>query len=87
MLGDAAIPVGHTAASVAAALDDLDAETVHAAAIAALRAAGWLTTDPETGAVERSEIVKGFEIDTWWGLVAPAGTPKAVVLVGDLSHT
>ncbi|HPU39253.1 MAG TPA: glycosyltransferase [Microthrixaceae bacterium] len=35
VLGDAAIPVGHTAASVAAALDDLDAETVHAAAIAA----------------------------------------------------
>jgi tripartite-type tricarboxylate transporter receptor subunit TctC len=21
----------------------------------------------------------GFEIDTWWGLVAPAGTPPAVV--------
>ena len=26
-----------------------------------------------------SETLKGFEIDTWWGLVAPAATPPAVV--------
>jgi len=26
-----------------------------------------------------SETLKGFEIDTWWGLVAPAGTPPEVV--------
>jgi tripartite-type tricarboxylate transporter receptor subunit TctC len=26
-----------------------------------------------------SETYKGFEIDTWWGLVAPAGTPADVV--------
>ena len=26
-----------------------------------------------------AETFKGFEIDTWWGLVAPAGTPKDVV--------
>ena len=26
-----------------------------------------------------AETLKGFEIDTWWGLVAPAGTPAAVV--------
>ena len=26
-----------------------------------------------------TETLKGFEIDTWWGLVAPAGTPKDVV--------
>lgn len=32
---------------------------------------------PETPAV--SETLKGFEIDTWWGLVAPAGTPPDVV--------
>jgi tripartite-type tricarboxylate transporter receptor subunit TctC len=25
------------------------------------------------------ETLKGFEIDTWWGLVAPAGTPADVV--------
>jgi tripartite-type tricarboxylate transporter receptor subunit TctC len=26
-----------------------------------------------------SETLKGFEIDTWWGLVAPAGTPPEVI--------
>jgi len=26
-----------------------------------------------------SDTLKGFGIDTWWGLVAPAGTPKDVV--------
>ncbi len=26
-----------------------------------------------------AETLKGFEIDTWWGLVAPAGTPTEVV--------
>ena len=26
-----------------------------------------------------SDTIKGFAIDTWWGLVAPAGTPKDVI--------
>lgn len=26
-----------------------------------------------------ADTLNGFEIDTWWGLVAPAGTPKEVV--------
>jgi tripartite-type tricarboxylate transporter receptor subunit TctC len=26
-----------------------------------------------------AETIKGFAVDTWWGLVAPAGTPKDVV--------
>ncbi len=26
-----------------------------------------------------AETLKGFEVDTWWGLVAPANTPPAVV--------
>jgi tripartite-type tricarboxylate transporter receptor subunit TctC len=26
-----------------------------------------------------SETLSGFEIDTWWGLVAPAGTPRDVI--------
>ena len=26
-----------------------------------------------------AELYKGFEIDTWWGLVAPAGTPKTTI--------
>jgi tripartite-type tricarboxylate transporter receptor subunit TctC len=32
---------------------------------------------PEIAAM--GETLKGFEIDTWWGLVAPAGTPREVV--------
>ena len=32
---------------------------------------------PEVPAV--AETLKGFEIDTWWGLVAPAATPKDVL--------
>ena len=32
---------------------------------------------PEVPAV--AETLKGFEIDTWWGLVAPAATPRDVV--------
>ena len=32
---------------------------------------------PEVPAV--AETLKGFEIDTWWGLVAPAATPPDVV--------
>ena len=31
------------------------------------------------GVPAMGETVKGFEIDTWWGLVAPAGTPKATI--------
>jgi tripartite-type tricarboxylate transporter receptor subunit TctC len=26
-----------------------------------------------------ADTLKGFEIDTWWGLVAPSGTPKEVI--------
>ena len=32
---------------------------------------------PDVPAV--AEMFKGFEIDTWWGLVAPAGTPREVI--------
>ena len=32
---------------------------------------------PDVPAV--AETLKGFEIDTWWGLVAPAGTPADIV--------
>ena len=27
-----------------------------------------------------ADTLKGFSIDTWWGLVAPAGTPHDVVV-------
>jgi tripartite-type tricarboxylate transporter receptor subunit TctC len=26
-----------------------------------------------------ADVLKGFAIDTWWGLVAPAGTPREAV--------
>ncbi len=32
---------------------------------------------PDVPAV--AETLKGFEVDTWWGLVVPAATPKAIV--------
>ena len=32
---------------------------------------------PEVPAM--AETLPGFEVDTWWGLVAPAGTPKDVI--------
>jgi tripartite-type tricarboxylate transporter receptor subunit TctC len=32
---------------------------------------------PEVPAM--AETIPGFEIDTWWGLIAPAGTPRDVV--------
>ncbi len=35
------------------------------------------STLPDVPAV--AETLKGFGIDTWWGLVAPAGTPKDVI--------
>jgi len=42
-----------------------------------------VTTSQRSGALPelaaRSETLPGFEIDTWWGLVAPAGTPRDVV--------
>ena len=33
---------------------------------------------PDVPAV--AETLKGFSIDTWWGLVAPAATPKEVII-------
>ncbi|PUE33772.1 tripartite tricarboxylate transporter substrate binding protein [Limnohabitans sp. Jir72] len=42
-----------------------------------------VTTGQRSGALPEiaamSETLKGFEIDTWWGLVAPAATPREVV--------
>jgi tripartite-type tricarboxylate transporter receptor subunit TctC len=34
-------------------------------------------TLPEAPTV--AQTLKGFAIDTWWGLVAPAGTPREIV--------
>lgn len=35
------------------------------------------TALPDVPAI--AEILKNFSVDTWWGLVAPAGTPDAIV--------
>ena len=32
------------------------------------------------GVPAMAEVIKGFEVDTWWGLVAPAGTPADVIV-------
>ncbi|MDO9402666.1 MAG: tripartite tricarboxylate transporter substrate binding protein [Polaromonas sp.] len=47
-----------------------------------LKALAVTTAQPSAflpGVPALSETLKGFEIDTWWGLVAPAATPKDVV--------
>ena len=31
------------------------------------------------GVPAMASTIKGFEVDTWWGLVAPAGTPREVI--------
>ena len=31
------------------------------------------------GVPAMAQTLKGFEVDTWWGLVAPAGTPRDVI--------
>ncbi|APW45847.1 Bug family tripartite tricarboxylate transporter substrate binding protein [Rhodoferax antarcticus] len=39
-----------------------------------------LTASPALpGVPPLADTLKGFSIDTWWGLVAPAGTPKEVI--------
>ena len=43
----------------------------------AVTTAGRSPALPEIPAV--SEVLPGFAVDTWWGLVAPAGTPKDVI--------
>ena len=43
----------------------------------AVTTAGRSPALPEIPAV--SEVLPGFAVDTWWGLVAPAGTPKDMI--------
>ena len=47
-----------------------------------LKALAVTSLQPSTalpGVPTLAATYKGFAIDTWWGLVAPAGTPKAVI--------
>lgn len=60
--------------NLAAAAPNIRAGKVKALAVTSLQASPMLPGVPAL-----SDTFKGFSIDTWWGLVAPAGTPKPVI--------
>lgn len=60
--------------NLATASSNIKAGKLKALAVTTARRSAFL---PEVPAV--AETLKGFEIDTWWGLVAPAATPRDVV--------
>jgi tripartite-type tricarboxylate transporter receptor subunit TctC len=57
--------------NLATAAPNIRSGKLKALAVTSLSRSGAL---PDVPAM--SETLKGFAIDTWWGLVAPAGTPK-----------
>lgn len=60
--------------NLATAAPNIKAGKLKAIAVTTLQRSPFL---PETPPV--ADTLKGFSIDTWWGLVAPAGTPKDVI--------
>ncbi len=60
--------------NLATASANIKAGKLKAIAVTTARRSAFL---PDVPAV--AETLNGFEIDTWWGLVAPAGTPAEVV--------
>ena len=60
--------------NLATASANIRAGKLKALAVTTARRSAFL---PDVSAV--AETLKGFEIDTWWGLVAPAATPAEVV--------
>ena len=60
--------------NLATASANIKAGKLKALAVTSARRSALL---PDVPAV--AETLKGFEIDTWWGLVAPAGTPPEVL--------
>lgn len=60
--------------NLAAASANIKAGKLLALAVTSARRSAML---PEVPAV--AEVLPGFAIDTWWGLVAPAGTPRDVI--------
>lgn len=60
--------------NLATAAPNIRAGKVKALAVTTAQRAGAM---PELPTV--AETLKGFEIDTWWGLIAPAGTPRETV--------
>jgi tripartite-type tricarboxylate transporter receptor subunit TctC len=60
--------------NLATAAPNIRAGKLKALAVTTLNASPNLPGVPAV-----AEVLKGFSIDTWWGLVAPAGTPRDVV--------
>ncbi len=60
--------------NLASAAANIKAGKLKALAVTTARRSPML---PEVPAM--AETLKGFEVDTWWGLVAPAGTPAEVI--------
>ena len=60
--------------NLATASANIKAGKLKALAVTTVQRSAFL---PEVPAV--AETLKGFQIDTWWGLVAPAATPRDVV--------
>ena len=61
--------------NLASALPNVKAGKVRALAVTTLQRSGFL---PELPTLDESGL-KGFEMTTWWGVMAPAKTPQAVV--------
>jgi tripartite-type tricarboxylate transporter receptor subunit TctC len=60
--------------NLAAAAPNIKAGKLKALAVTTLQESPMLP-----GVPPMSKTFQGFSIDTWWGLVAPAGTPKATI--------
>ncbi|WP_313302912.1 tripartite tricarboxylate transporter substrate binding protein [Diaphorobacter sp.] len=60
--------------NLAAAAPNIKAGKLKALAVTSLESSPMMPDVPPM-----SKTFKGFSIDTWWGLVAPAGTPKPVI--------
>ena len=60
--------------NLATAAPNIRAGKLKALAVTTLKPSPYLPGVPPV-----ADTIKGFAVDTWWGLVAPAGTPKDVV--------
>ena len=60
--------------NLATAAPNIKAGKLKALAVTTLTASSALPGVPPV-----ADTLKGFSVDTWWGLVAPAGTPKDVI--------
>jgi tripartite-type tricarboxylate transporter receptor subunit TctC len=61
--------------NLASALPNIKAGKVRALAVTVLKRSSFL---PQVPTLDESGL-KGFDLTTWWGVMAPAGTPQAVV--------